>query len=364
MFRHVPLSSVSGKSDDAFPLKVYEKAHVVPPFPNTPTWPKGSWIREKREKTYAETEHEIFEKKGFVTMTSFLTEEALAFLRAQVDHVWRFKHPSVQKSWLMNLHEILPQDRNWIWKLATEPAIVDIVRHHLGKHFVFNSAQILVKPPMSEDSKGGRIIPWHQDGQIIRTFWICLDDVDEENGTLILKPGWHTLGSMKVKKIENQSDYLEGKPQFSMKDGEISLSVTKPRVPLNVIDVDHYCEGGLEEFEKDIVQYRLRAGDAAMHHPSLPHMSMPNRSRSRWRRILILRYLPAKFPKPRGKFHQHVFTAKLFEKNSYLVSGRDVAKQGLLKAPVCSSTPDAAGPPSSSRGERGGDSEGGVVREI
>lgn len=346
MFRALPLSSLDHRSrleeeeeekrkESSLCVQKWTTPHVVPDFPSLPKWPKESWIRSTREDDlYVRKEHPFFEKEGYVQLPNFLTTEALHFLRAQVAHVWKHKHPCVQESWIMNVHQILSPKRNWMWKLANEPIILNIVRQHLGQDFVFNSAQILVKPPISEDRAGGRIVPWHQDGQILRTLWICLDDVDEENGTLHLKPRWQHLGPMEVKRIpEKRDEYLAGKPQFSIKDGDISTSVRKPVIPLNEIDFEHYCPGGLEEFEKDTIQYRLKAGDCAMHHPSLPHKSMPNLSKTRWRRIIILRYLPAKFKKPEGKFHQNVFTAELFEKHSYLVSGRDRAKQGFRTRP-------------------------------
>ena len=153
MFRNASLSSKSDENDEK--LKMYEKTHVVPPFPTSPKWPSGSWISPSFSETY---DHEEFEREGFSFLKRFLTKDALEFLRAQVDHVWKYKHPTVQKAWIMNLHQLLPEDRNWVWKLATEPQLLATIEKHLGKHFVLNSAQILVKPPVNKEEDGGRIV--------------------------------------------------------------------------------------------------------------------------------------------------------------------------------------------------------------
>ena len=33
------------------------------------------------------------------------------------------------------------------------------------------------------------------------------------------------------------------------------------------------------QFVRDVITYKLKAGDMAMHHPSSPHCSMPNTSK-------------------------------------------------------------------------------------
>ena len=291
--------------------------------------PPGSFISPSVRATYDEV-HTRFECEGFCFMRGFLTREALGYLRERVAHVWESLHADVQRGWIMNLHQVLaPREENWMWKLGSDPAILEIVRKHYGPNFVFNSSQLLIKPPTSEDASGGKEVQWHQDGQIIRTLWICLDDVDETNGGLVVKPGWHTRGNLRKRVASRPDRCLTGTAQYAA--GQ--RSVPQPGALLKEIDFDAYCAGGREEFEAGTVQYRLQAGDCAMHHPSIPHCSRPNVSTDSWRRIIILRYLPADFPRPRGRFHQNWKNAVLFEKESYLVSGDDVKAQGFLRSP-------------------------------
>eukprot|EP00052_Salpingoeca_macrocollata_P016191 m.129818 g.129818 ORF g.129818 m.129818 type:complete len:117 (-) comp19958_c0_seq10:41-391(-) len=88
-----------------------------------------------------------------------------------------------------------------MWQLATASPLLQVMRQHLGSDVVLFSTQIAVKPPHS-----GEYVPWHQDGERCRTCWIPLDDVDEQNGTLSVRPSWHKRGRMKFKKVKTKQD--------------------------------------------------------------------------------------------------------------------------------------------------------------
>jgi len=178
-------------------------------------------------------------------------------------------------------------------------------------------------------------MPFHQDGQILRTFWIALDDVDEQNGSLIVKPRWHNKGPLALRHLTKSAlaKTVQGRPQYEPGQDISKKNAVAGQVTHTEIAFDQYCSGGRAEFCKDLVTYRFKAGTMAMHHPSLPHASMHNTTTDRWRRIIILRYLPASFPKPVRRCHQHWQTGKLFEKHSYLVRGRDVKGQNLPTLP-------------------------------
>lgn len=61
----------------------------------------------------------------------------------------------------MNLHQRLPPESNWMWRLATEPKILDIMEHMLGPDIVLFSTQLATKRPLD-----GKDVPMHQVGDI------------------------------------------------------------------------------------------------------------------------------------------------------------------------------------------------------
>jgi phytanoyl-CoA hydroxylase len=89
---------------------------------------------------------------------------------------------------------------------------------------------------------------------------VCIDDADEENGGLMFVPGSH------------RNDVL------CHGDSDPSISFSKNTVPI---------PEGLAR-----VQSELKAGDVVFFHGSMVHGSMPNRSTDRFRRSLILHYVP------------------------------------------------------------------------
>ncbi len=81
---------------------------------------------------YGAEEHASFEREGYCICPSFLTPEGLAYLQSRADYVWRNKSKLTQEAWLMNLHQVLPCDDNWMWRLGTHPTVLGIVQRHLG----------------------------------------------------------------------------------------------------------------------------------------------------------------------------------------------------------------------------------------
>eukprot|EP01126_Amoeba_proteus_P064912 TRINITY_DN9142_c0_g1_i1.p1 TRINITY_DN9142_c0_g1~~TRINITY_DN9142_c0_g1_i1.p1 ORF type:complete len:280 (+),score=61.00 TRINITY_DN9142_c0_g1_i1:219-1058(+) len=246
---------------------------------------------------YGINEHTQFEKEGYCFVLNFLSETGLEFLRERVDWLWNHLGKDwheEEKEWLMNLHQQLPDDDNWLWDLATHPKLLSILRQHLGENIILYSSQIFVKPP-----EGGHLVPWHQDGTTLRTVWITLDAVDKNNGGLRVKPGWHKKGRFAMRRcVEYPSSQL-------------------PEIDLDVLGLSK------EEFEKDVVEYSLNPGCAAFHHPQLPHSSLPNTSLGS-RRVIILRYQALCYQDSyEGISHAHWKTHRFFEKKAFLVCGED-----------------------------------------
>jgi hypothetical protein len=199
-------------------------------------------------------------------MGPFLTRPGLLFLRRAADEVLAAKHPSVENEWVLQLHEHLPRG-NWMWALATHPALVRLATDQLGADVVLYASQIASKPPLGtarrsggrgggqggdpcggesgrggggESSRGGgegaggggagaggrgggvgrgprdeqvavgggANIPWHQDGdESVCTVWVALDDVDAGNGGLRVKPGgWHKKGRLRFRMVETEAE--------------------------------------------------------------------------------------------------------------------------------------------------------------
>ncbi len=91
--------------------------------------------------------------------------------------------------------------------------------------------------------------------------WVAVDDADEENGTMMVVPGSHTL------------------ELFCPQTSDPTVSFTKHHVPI---------PAGLSAVSLD-----LKAGDVLFFNGSVIHGSLPNRSKDRFRRAFICHYLPA-----------------------------------------------------------------------
>ena len=211
------------------------------------------------------------------------------------------------------------------------------------------SSQLTVKPP-----RGGREVPWHQDGGAdCRTLWITLDDVDERVGGLLVRPGMHRHGRLPLRRIDpdardaiqqyhatvfNAQHHVYGidtaslappqparSPRRSTPAPVREASRSTPFPELVGSDNRGRAKRGRGQAYAVPMAYQLRGGGAAMHHPLLPHASHRNMSAHRWRRVLVLRYQPAA---GRTEFDmmpawvRHWRTGQPFLKRSYLVSGK------------------------------------------
>ena len=81
---------------------------------------------------YGATQHAQFSQDGYCICPNFLTPIGLRYLQSRADHIWRNKSPFTQEAWLMNLHQVLPRDDNWMWELATHPTVLNVIERHLG----------------------------------------------------------------------------------------------------------------------------------------------------------------------------------------------------------------------------------------
>ena len=255
---------------------------------------------------YGAEEHAFYEKNGYYLFDHFLTEEAVAAGQQQIDAMIRRIHPDVTPDTMVGTHQQEP----WVFELATQPKLLDMIERQIGPDILLWSTHLLCKPPRT-----GQLVPWHQDapywniqGAFSAGAWIAFDDIDEDNGAMSVVPQWHRKGTLPIQ----DSKFLEG--------------FTQEIVPSALPD----------DLEQRRVAYVIKAGRMAIHDVMIPHNSPPNGS-DRWRRVLVLRYIAAD-GRLAGKTYTNYKTGAPFEREFFVVRGRDVQDLGLRRSPF---TPSA-----------------------
>lgn len=252
----------------------------------------------------------LFFKAGYILLHKMLTQEGLSFLREKVDEIYQEKHPAVDGEWILNIHQVLPKEANWMWSLATDPFIVQMLDATLGPGSQLYASQLHRKAPASAaEGGGGHEVPWHQDGSDkVRTIWIALDPVDAHNGALRVLPGWHRQGRLPLKRVESLEELTAAEYMARNNVYQIDLEAAAAK------------EGGRTSTRKgSVVTYELPAGGGAMHHPQLPHSSLPNASPLRDRRVVILRFM-ARGEKLAPTRAQHWQEGRYFAQEAFTIS--------------------------------------------
>ena len=248
------------------------------------------------------TEHAAqYAREGYCVYDRFLTEQALFDCRGQIDRMLTELEPGRDPSDIISPHQI----ERWVWDLATEPQILDMIEAQIGPNIVLWSSHMLLKSPGS-----GIEVPWHQDapywnvsGPLPAGLWIAFDDMDAENGAMAVLPGWHTKGVL---------------PRDDRPGNLFHEMISPDALPENV--------------EEAQVQYSMPAGGMAIHDTMIPHCSQPNRS-DRWRRVLVLRYMSAD-GEMGDKIYADYRDGSPMPRVYFLVRGEDVAGRGLPTAPT------------------------------
>jgi phytanoyl-CoA hydroxylase len=249
---------------------------------------------------YTEDVHAFYEREGYHVFERFLSEEGLARCLNLIDEMMDRLQPGRSPLEIFSPH----QQENWIFNLATEPKILDMIERQIGSDIVLWSSHFVCKAPGLGD-----FIPWHQDapywnvsGRLAAGLWIAFDHTDPENGTMSILPGWHKKGKLPIVKKADQ-----------LFEQQIDSQV----LPDN-----------LEELK---VEYRLKPGHAAIHDTMIPHHSVSNDS-DRWRRVLVLRYMSAGGTMGTKEYEDYR-TGAMFPREYYLVRGRDVKEREMKYSP-------------------------------
>ena len=142
----------------------------------------------------------------------------------------------------------------WAFRLATQPAILDVVEDLIGADILLYQNTAWVKNA-GEDS----YVSWHQDntyfGHVpceVLSVWVALSPSKPESGSMRFLPGSHTLEQLPVR-YEVRHDNM-------LTSGQVT-------------DIDASAF--------DPVQTSLEPGEASIHHAFLIHGSPPNTSKER-----------------------------------------------------------------------------------
>jgi phytanoyl-CoA hydroxylase len=145
-------------------------------------------------------------------------------------------------------------------RYLVDPRIVDVVTELVGPVWGAQS-MFYFKPPTARGQA------MHQDNYFLRAHpetciaaWIAIDDCDAENGALAVVPGSHAMEVVCPEEADSAESFTN--------------NLVRP-------------PEGMES-----VQTEMRAGDVLFFHGSVVHGSLPNTSSDRFRRSLILHFVP------------------------------------------------------------------------
>lgn len=209
------------------------------------------------------TEQQIraYETEGFVTGIRVENEAGALYYQHQFDALEAKEGKEKCQTGMLDRHF----DLRFIWQLATHQKILDCIENLIGPDILLLATHAFCKYGPQE-----KFVAWHQDVTYwgleppeALTAWYAIDDSDRENGCIQVVPGTH-LGLR-----EHGKSAREG----------------------NLLSVNQEVNVGEDE-EKSVVDFVLKAGEISIHHGTIIHGSLPNRS-TRRRCGLTIRYIPS-----------------------------------------------------------------------
>ena len=103
---------------------------------------------------YAVEDAQFYEEHGYRIYEHFLSTAGLSQGQQEIDRMLAQLQTGRDQADIISPHQI----HRWIWNLATEPKILDMIEAQIGPDIVLWSSHLLCKPPVT-----GIAIPWHQD---------------------------------------------------------------------------------------------------------------------------------------------------------------------------------------------------------
>jgi hypothetical protein len=260
----------------------------------------------------------FFEANGYTEGRTFLTDDGLAFCRSNIDRLiyeMTTGQPDRPLADTISPHQC--PGGGWLWELIVHPTVVAAAQRQIGTDVLCWSTHLLIKEPRSVFD-----VPWHQDspywnmrGDMAAAVWIALDDVDAENGTMEVLPGYHKRGVL--------PRVLDTRAYFAQ-------HIDPAALPSN-----------LDKLKRP---YYMKAGQAALHGVLCPHSSGPNAS-ERWRRVIVLRYIAADAELGVGVWRDFRGAGAPFPREYFLVGGEDRLGRGYRRSPYDTSAPGYLGDP-------------------
>jgi chlorinating enzyme len=208
---------------------------------------------------------QTFAHDGVITPIDALTSDEIGTVRAS------FNELEVEMGKEFTQAGVLGKEREhaFIWETATHPRVLDAVESVMGPDMLLLGTHAFCKYPV--DDLGKEVfVAWHQDATYwgleppkVVTAWIAVDDVDEENGAMVVIAESHKNGF-----------YEHGK---SKTEG-------------NLLSVNQAIDEGELDLDK-AVTIALKSGQLSLHDGLAVHGSHPNRSNRR-RCGLTCRFAP------------------------------------------------------------------------
>ena len=275
---------------------------------------------------YDPEDHVVYQENGFHIFPHLLSSPMLELARKRVRKICASLHAGADPLRMYNLHQC---NEIWIWELAY--SLRHMVALHCGNSFYFYLSHLIVKPPHSDYA-----IPWHQDYRTkgesrLCSIWIALDDVDAENGGVRCLPGAHLecrpLKTQDIGSIDFTST-IKVEEVHNLKRKVYAATEARSGLRKETSAGESRIEESKDQYAKDREPQEftmiLKAGQASILHPLMPHYSPSNRS-NRWRRGLLLRFAASadhvKFSLPIMSYQQKVYPS-VFKDGSYFADYR------------------------------------------
>ena len=210
-----------------------------------------------------------YDRDGYALIPEFLTEEEMAELVHHLDRYIRETVPELPTTHAFYQDRSRPETLKQLQfmeedlffeKLPKRDKWMKLAENLVGEP-VNSSVEWFDKPPQTH-----HLTPPHQDNFYfcmrpahVATFWLALDFVDDENGSLRYVAGSH-------------------------------LQSIRPHNPTNIIGFSQgITDYGEEDRAREVV-VRMRPGDLVVHHGNMIHSANANRSRVRHRRAFAVVY--------------------------------------------------------------------------